>query len=205
VLADGLQLALQREDDIGEVDIAGTVAEAVRLATQYRPTVVLMDFHLPDGTGADAAQRILALVQSTAVVMLTAETGDEAIGLSIAAGATGYLPKSLAARHVVEAVRRAAAGEVVLPIGMLARALEHAKRASQRRVQALETGAQLTPREREVLMLLGQGLDNRVIAERLGVAYSTVRTHVQALIEKLGARSRLEAVAKASAAGLFDT
>jgi DNA-binding NarL/FixJ family response regulator len=204
VLADGLELMLGREEDIEVVGIATNAAEGIRLAMQHRPGVVLMDYHLPDASGAEATRKILERVRGTSVVMLTAETGDEALVECIAAGASGYLPKVLASGQIVDAVRRAAAGEAVLPAGMLARAVEHTRRSSDRRAHAVRLAGQLTPRERDVLALLGKGLDNREISERLGIGYSTVRTHVQGLIEKLGARSRLEAVAKASEAGLLE-
>ncbi len=204
VLADGLELMLGREEDIAVLGVATTAAEAVVLAVQHRPGVVLLDYHLPDAKGAEAARRILESVPNTNVVMLTAETGDDALVECIAAGASGYLPKVLASAQIVDAVRRAASGEAVLPAGMLARAVEHTKRTSGKRARAAELAEQITPRERDVLALLGKGLDNRAISERLGIGYSTVRTHVQGLIEKLGARSRLEAVAKASEAGLLE-
>lgn len=203
VLAEGLQLVLGREDDIEVVGIGATAAEGVRLAAEHRPAVVLMDYHLPDGKGADAARRILEKVRGTSVVMLTAETGDAALVECIAAGAAGYLPKVLASGQIVAAVRRAAAGEAVLPAGMLARAVEHTRRTADKHMRSTELAASLTPREREVLGLLGKGLDNREISDRLGIGYSTVRTHIQGVIDKLGARSRLEAVAKASEAGLL--
>jgi DNA-binding NarL/FixJ family response regulator len=204
VMADGLELVLGREPDIAVVGIAATAADGVRMAKRHKPAVVLMDYHLPDMNGAEAARRIMEIARGTAVVMLTAESGDAALVECIEAGASGYLPKSLASAQVVDAVRRAATGEAVLPAGMLARALEHAKSDSDRRARAREIVGQLTPREHDVLRLLALGLDNHAIADRLGIAYSTVRTHVQGLIDKLGARSRLEAVAKASEAGLLE-
>jgi DNA-binding NarL/FixJ family response regulator len=204
VLADGLELRLEREDDLEVVGVAQSVADGVRLAAEQTPDVVLMDYHLPDGTGADAARRILAARGGVAIVMLTAESSDLAIAAAIESGASGYLPKTLAADRVVDAVRRAAAGETVLPAGMLSRALAAARGAAERRARAVEAAADLTPRELEVLRLLGEGLDNRALAERLGVAYSTVRTHVENVMGKLGARSRLEAVAKAAEQGLLD-
>ena len=204
VLADGLELMLGREEDIEVVGIATTAADAIRLATQHKPSVVLMDHHLPDAKGSEAARRILERVRGVNVVMLTADTSDETLVECIAAGASGYLPKVLASAQIVDAVRRAAAGEAVLPAGMLARAVEHTRRSSDKRARSAQLAGQLTPRERDVLTLLGKGLDNREISERLGIGYSTVRTHVQGLIEKLGARSRLEAVAKASEAGLLE-
>ena len=204
VLADGLALLLGRQEDMEVVGMAAGVAEAVRLAAAERPDVVLMDYHLPDGTGAEATRRVLDAVAGAAVLMLTAETDDAVLHACIDAGACGYLLKSQAADQVVDAVRRAAAGETVLPAGMLARALQYAKTQRRRQARSAEVAGLLTAREREVLALLGSGLDNRTISERLGIGYATVRTHVQALIEKLGARSRLEAVARAAEAGLLE-
>ncbi|MGH7777325.1 MAG: response regulator [Candidatus Dormibacterales bacterium] len=205
VLAEGLELSLERHHDLEVVGLAGTVAQAVEMARAKRPRVVLMDYHLPDGTGAGAAAAIRREVSDVAVVMLSADTSDEAMMAAIEAGACGYLVKSEAAAKVVEAVRRAAEGEMLIPVGVLAGLLARQRQRAQEAAERDRLLGQLTPREREILNLMARGLDNWAIADRLVISFTTVRGHVQNVLEKLGAHSKLEAVARASEAGLFDT
>ncbi|MBI4493381.1 MAG: response regulator transcription factor [Chloroflexi bacterium] len=198
VLAEGLELALSRHADLRVVGLAGTVAEAVRLASQQRPQVVLMDYYLPDGTGAQAALAVRQRVPDAAVVILTAEASEEALLAAVEAGACGYLLKSLAAAQVVQGVRRAAEGEMLIPAATLAGLVVRQRQRADRESERARLRGLLTPREREVLQLMVQGLDNRAIAARLVVSFTTVRGYVQSVLDKLGAHSKLEAVARAS-------
>jgi DNA-binding NarL/FixJ family response regulator len=201
VVADGLGLALSRDDRIEVVGMATTVAEAVALAPRVNPKVVLLDYHLPDGTGADAARAIRADCPDAAVVVLTADGSDDAMLASIESGVCGFLLKSQAAAQVVEAVHRAAEGEMLIPAGLLAALIGRGRSKAQER-PARFPGDELTARETEVLLLMSEGLDNHAIAERLVISYATVRSHVQNVLDKLGAHSKLEAVARASERGL---
>jgi DNA-binding NarL/FixJ family response regulator len=203
VVADGLALAIDRDPGLQTVGIAETAAEARRLAAQVRPHVVLMDYHLPDGTGAEVANAIRTELPQVAVVVLTADGGDDALLSSVEAGATGYLLKSQAAAQVVNAVRRAAEGEMLIPAAVLARLLGHQREVGERKRREEQLREALTAREQEVLNLMARGLDNRAIAEQLVVSYTTVRTHVQNTLDKLGAHSKLEAVARATELGLL--
>ena len=193
LLADSLSALLAREPDIEVVGTAGTVAEAKAMIHE-RPDVVLMDYHLPDGTGAEATRAIKARLPNTRVVMVTALTDDETVLESIQAGADGYLTKDRAAEEVVLAVRAADAGETLLPrsvIVEIARRVAAAKERDDERL-AIEP---LTPRELEVLRALTEGLSTREICESLFIAPNTLRTHVQNIMGKLRVHSKLEAVA----------
>lgn len=203
LLVELLENTLARYDDLEVVAFARTVAEAQAIATETSPDVVLMDYHLPDGTGAQAAAYIRERSPRTAIVMLTAEAGEEAMLDAIQAGAVGYILKSEVVAHLVEGVRRAAAGEILLPPSVLASLLQRTRSRDVERHERERLLAALTPREREVLELLAQGLDSRAVAERLSLSYHTVRDHAQKVIEKLGARSRLEAVLRARDLGLL--
>jgi len=203
IVADGLRLALSRNDDMTVIGAAATVAEAARLAAQVSPTVVVIDYHLPDGTGADAAAAIRAVAPQAAFIVLTADTSDDTMLSAIEAGVSGYVVKSEAAADIVDAVRRAAAGEMLIPPGILAGLLARQRLRAEREAHRRALRERLTPREVEVLQLLAAGLDNRVIADRLGLSLATVRVHVQNVIEKLGAHSRLEAVVRANDHGLI--
>ena len=203
VLVQGLALVLDATPDIRLLGTGATVAEAERLASLHAPDVAVVDFRLPDGTGAEAARRIRRRARGVAVLMLSADTADEAMLAALEAGACGYLPKTKDAEEVVEAIRRAARGETVLPAGMMARLLgrQRASLLEERERERVEAG--LTPREREVLALMAEGLDNGEIAVRLGIGRSTVRGHVQHVLEKVGAHSKLAAVVRAGQLGLL--
>ena len=204
VLADGLELALGRSHDTEVLGSVGTVTDAVELARAQHPDVILMDFHLPDGTGADAATRIRAELPKVAVVVLSADTGDDAMLAAIQAGASGYLVKSEAVSKVVSAVRKAADGEMLIPAATLAGLLARQHQRQHQQAERTRLLGQLTPREVEILRLMAQGLDNYDIADRLVIGYTTVRGHVQNVLEKLGAHSKLEAVARAGEYGLLE-
>jgi DNA-binding NarL/FixJ family response regulator len=203
VLAEGLELALERHADLDVVGWAGTVAAAIELAREKRPQVVLMDFHLPDGTGAEAALRIRNELNEAAIVFLSADSSEDALMAAIESGASGYLVKSGAAAQVADAVRRAAEGEMLIPAATLAGLLARQRQRQREEAAFQHMAGQLTPREREILQLMAQGLDNRAIAERLFISFTTVRGHVQNILEKLEAHSKLEAVARANQHGLI--
>jgi DNA-binding NarL/FixJ family response regulator len=136
--------------------------------------------------------------------MLSGDTSEDAIFAAVQAGACGYLPKTMAAAPIVDAVRRAHAGEMLLPPEMLVDLLRRERGRSLERAERDKVRASLTPREREVLGLMAGGMDNQAIADRLTLSFSTVRGYVQAVIEKLGAHSKLEAVVRANSLGLLD-
>jgi DNA-binding NarL/FixJ family response regulator len=193
LLAEALAAMLAREPDMDVVGVAGSVAEAKSMARD-RVDVVLMDYRLPDGTGADATRAIKARWPAARVVMLTALKDDETVLESIQAGADGYLTKDRAADDVVQAVRAAYAGETLLPRSVI---MEIARRvaAARERGDERKIVEPLTPRELEVLRALTDGLSTPEICERLYIAPNTLRTHVQNIMGKLRVHSKLEAVA----------
>ena len=193
LLADALSALLAREPDMTVIGVAGSVAEAKTMARE-RVDVALMDYRLPDGTGAEATRAIKARWPLARVVMLTAIKDDETVLESIQAGADGYLTKDRAADDVVQAVRAAYAGETLLPRSVI---LEIARRvaAAKERGDDRKMIEPLTPRELEVLRALTDGLSTPEICERLYIAPNTLRTHVQNIMGKLRVHSKLEAVA----------
>lgn len=199
LVADAMERLLAQEDDIAVVGTLGTVA-GLRTVVNA-PDVVLMDYVLADGTGAEATRIVKARWPRARVLMLTAHGGDEAILESVQAGADGYLTKDRAVREVVAAVRAVRAGAVLLPPAVV-RAI--AKRIADGPPQA-PLSVPLTGRELEVLRELAHGRSGRAIAADLGLSAETIRTHVQAIRRKLGARTRLEAVAIALQRKLVET
>ncbi len=193
LLTGALAQMLAQEADIRVVGVAGTVAEAKAMSREPLD-VVLMDYRLPDGTGAEATRAIKARWPGARVVMLTAIADDETVLESIQAGADGYLTKDRVVEDVVHAVRAANAGETLLPRSVIVS-------IAQRVAAARERGAErrhvepLTPRELDVLRALSEGLSTPEICERLFIAPNTLRTHVQNIMSKLRVHSKLEAVA----------
>ena len=193
LLVDALSHALEGIPDIRVVAVARSVAEA-RIAAREQLDVVLMDYHLPDGTGAEATRAIKARWPTARVVMLTAVSDDETILESIQAGADGYLTKDRAMSDVVEAVRAAHGGEILLPRAVVF-GIARRVAAARERSAMLPVAEPLTPREIEVLKSLVEGLPSREICARLFIAPNTLRTHTQNIMSKLQVHSKLEAVA----------
>jgi two-component system response regulator DevR len=189
---------LAQEPDFELVGVAGTVAAAISLAEATQPNVAVVDFNLPDGTGADVAGRLRTLSPDTRVVILTGLDDERAMIAAIDAGCTGFVTKDKALSELGTAVRLAQAGEAYVPPHLLAKLLPRLGRSYR------GLGADLTRREREVLNLLADGRSNPAIAAHLVISVHTVRNHVQNVLAKLGAHSKLEAVAVAAREGLLD-
>lgn len=198
VFSEALTVVLGLEPDLEVVGQAPDGAEAIRLAAQLQPDVVLMDLRMPNGDGLVATAAIKAQRPETKVVMLTSEEDEDALRRALDAGTSGYLTKREASAQVVQAVRAAAAGEMLIPPQMLTRLLRQVGTAAPTPPAA----SRLTPRELEVLGALARGAASGAIAEHLGMSPNTVRTHVQNILTKLGVHSKLEAVTKAVRDGL---
>jgi putative two-component system response regulator len=179
------------------VGTAGSVSDAVAAALAYEPDVILMDFELPDGDGTEATERIKALTPSVKVVMLTARTDDQSLVRAIAAGCSGFVKKEDAVESLLEAILAANDGETITPPTELVPLLRQL-RPTQRGL-----GADLTPRELEILRLFAAGQVNKQVAQGLGLRLNTVRNHAQSILYKLQAHSKLEAVATAVREGII--
>jgi DNA-binding NarL/FixJ family response regulator len=197
MFAQALRAALDETDDIAVTGAMATAREGVQAARTTQPDVVLMDYRLPDGDGVDAARQIKADRPETKVVMLTAASDDSVLSQAIQAGCSGYLTKDHTVDELILAVRAAHNGEALISPAMLSRLLDRLSDRSR-------PGADLTSRETEVLRLLARGLSNQAIATELDIRLATVRNHVQSVIEKLHAHSKLEAVAVALRMGLIN-
>lgn len=197
VVAQGLAMVLGAESDIEVVGVAGSVAEVRQMVVSRRPQVVLMDYGLPDGDGVSATAAIKASQPDVQVIMLTSYVDEDVLVAAIQAGCTGYVTKHKGADELTAAVRLAAEGEALVSPDMLARLLPRLRRGNH------GLGWDLTPRERQVLDLLATGESKEAIAHRLFLSTNTVRNHIQNILTKLGAHSRLEAVAAAAREGLL--
>lgn len=202
LMVEGLSSLLGEEPELSVIGTASTVAEAVGAARSRPPDVVLMDFRLPDGTGAEATERIRQEHPEVAVLFLSADVSDDAMMLAVDAGACGYVSKAASADELTTAIKRAGDGEFLLPAATMSRLLARQRDARRTEAQREHLEHELTSREHEVLKMMAAGLDNYDIADKLGIGYGTVRSHVRGVLEKLGARSRLQAVALAREGGL---
>jgi len=198
----GLHLILRSERDLEVVGEAATGEEAVELSARLRPDVVLMDIRMPVLDGLAATERILAAQPEVRVVMLTTFNEDDSIRRALGLGASGFLLKVAPPERLVEAVHAVAAGEAYLD-PMVTRSVIEA--FSEVPHDAAPTPAldQLTPREREVLLLMGRGLSNAEIASDLYLGEATVKTHVARVLQKLGLRDRVQAVVLVHSTGLL--
>ncbi|KAB8189885.1 response regulator [Nonomuraea phyllanthi] len=198
MVAEAIGLALGRVPGFEVVAQTGTVAGAVAETGRFQPDVVVLDRRLPDGDGIAAIGRLAAVAPGARVLVLTGEATASVAARVVAAGGAGLVVKSSRLGELESAVREVAAGGVVFAAGLLPGVLD---RLTGR---AGHLGSALTARERETLLLLAEGASTAEISERLGVARNTARNHVQHVLEKLGARSKLEAVALARRDGLLD-
>jgi len=188
---------LSLRPEISVVALAGDAAGAIEAVKRHKPDVVLMDNRLPDGLGTDVAGQIRVQHPDTKVVMLTADEDEVVLLAAVEAGCAGYVVKTSSVEDVEAAILAAHAGEVVMTPAMLGRLLPMVRRQPQ------EAGPKLSERELEVLRLLADGLSNAVISEQLFLSTHTVRNHVHAILGKLGAHSKLEAVSIAIRRGVI--
>jgi len=199
----GFRALLDAQDDIRVVGEAGDGDEAVRLALEHRPQVVLMDIRMPGTDGLAATRRIAAdeRLADVKVVVLTTFDLDEYVFEAIRSGANGFLVKDTEPAELLRAVRAVVAGDALLSPGVTRRLIEEFAARAKDPGAVPGLGA-LTDREREVMALVGQGLSNDEIAERLIMSGATAKTHVSRAMVKLGARDRAQLVVFAYEAGL---
>jgi DNA-binding NarL/FixJ family response regulator len=182
---------LSRERDIEVIGVESSSAGALATLVTGEPDIVTTCYSLPDGDGIQLTRQIKAIMPGVAVVMVSRFGGEGVLVAAMEAGASGFVAKSAPLDSLVLAVRAAAAGEALISPGLLNNGLPTAHRGRGGR------SASLTPRESEVLRLFSEGLTDKAIAERLGVAEKTVRNHVESVLEKLESHSKLEALATA--------
>jgi len=194
VVREGLRTFLELQDGIEVVGEAGDGAAGVAAAERLRPDVVLMDLVMPRLDGVGAMRELRRRVPGARVIVLTSFTDEEKLLPALQAGAAGYLLKNAEPAELARAVRAAHAGEALLDPAVAARLLASIAEPPPRE--------ELTPREREVLALIGRGYANKRIARELGIAEKTVKTHVGHVLAKLGVSDRTQAALHAVRVGL---
>lgn len=181
----GIAEIIDRDDALEVVAEAGSVADAVRRADLVRPDVVLVDLQLPDGTGIDILKQLAVSHPEILPIVLTSFDDDEALAESLEAGAHAYVLKTVRGAEITDVIKAVAAGRILLDERTITR----------RRADHDDPTADLTPSERKVLELIGDGLSNREIGEKLGVAEKTVKNHITSLLSKMGLQRRTQVAA----------
>jgi DNA-binding NarL/FixJ family response regulator len=204
LLAAAIAGILQTEVDLAVSGIARTGEDAVRMSKEEGPAVVLMDFHLPDMDGPAAAVQIRAEAPDIAIVFHSADDSETALLDAIDAGATGYLTKAATADQIVEAIRRAGRGDVLINGSLFAKAIARQRMASAKQEDRERLTALFTVREMQILVLMAEGLNTAAMSRRLGIAPHTVEWHVRHVIEKLQVHTMLQAVIAAVRRGVID-
>ena len=200
----GLRAMLGAEDDLEVVGEAGDGGEAVDLALELRPDVVVMDIRMPKVDGIEATRRLRAHNGAPNVLVLTTFDLDEYVYEALRAGAGGFMLKDAAPSQLAEAVRTVAAGESLLAPAVTRRLVEKFVRRPPADAVREQEFADLTDRELEVLTLIARGLSNAEIGEKLFLSEATVKTHVTRILAKLGLRDRVQAVVRAYESGLVE-
>jgi NarL family two-component system response regulator LiaR len=199
VVREGLRTFLELQDGIEVVGEAADGEEGVREAERLRPDVILMDLVMPKLDGVEAMRELRRELPESRVIVLTSFAEDDRLLPAIQAGAAGYLLKDVRPTELARAVRAAHAGEALLDPAVAARLVEAIAQAPGE-----EPVERLTPREREVLEMIGRGLPNKLIARRLEVSEKTVKNHVTHLLAKLGVSDRTQAALYAARTGLVE-
>lgn len=197
----GIKLLLQRQEGFEVVGEAGDGLEGVKRAKQLKPDVVLLDLHMPGTNGLQTIPLLREEAPQSQIIMLTVSEDADDLLEALRAGARGYLLKNIETDFLLDSIRRAAAGESVMSsqmAGKLADAMRMPQKSS-----ANEAGLEkLTPREREIIVMLARGASNKEIARSLDLAESTVKIHVQGILRKLNLASRVQAAVYAVEHGL---
>jgi DNA-binding NarL/FixJ family response regulator len=191
---EGLVNLISSQADLHVIAEVGTGQEAIDVAVELDPDLVLMDVGLPDMQGYEAVKQILSVKPDLNIVMLTVHESDDSLIRSIVAGAKGYLIKNLSINQLFTSIRSLEKGEWALSRAMTGKVLEEFTRMAATIDQNDMAANSLTVRETEVLIKVGEGLDNRQIGETLDISENTVRVHLHNIFEKLNLRSRSEAI-----------
>lgn len=196
----GLKALLKAVADVQLVGEATGGDEAIRLAEQLQPDVILMDLHMPDVNGIEATRQIVRTSPHIAVLVLTMYDDDDSVFAAIQAGARGYLLKGASKSEVLRAIRDVAGGAAIFSPAIARRMMNYFNKIQKQ--PAAHAFPELTPREREVLSLMAQQQSNQEIAESLSLSPKTVRNYVSNIFAKLQVADRTSAILKARDAGL---
>jgi NarL family two-component system response regulator LiaR len=203
MLREGMRSLLEQEKDFELVGEAPDGEEAVRLAEELKPDIIIMDIVMPKLTGVEATKLIRQKSPGTAILILTAYSDIRYIIGLLEVGACGYLLKNSPGKDVVRAIRAVRSGESVLDPEVTRKLVQRLASLS-RGTDERETGGQLTPRETEILKWASRGMSNKEISEKLFISLRTVKAHMTNIFNKLGCSSRTDAIIKGLKQGYID-
>jgi DNA-binding NarL/FixJ family response regulator len=192
IFREGLRALLDMEEDFRVIGEASMGAEAVTMVVEEPPDVILLDLHLPDGSGADFCRQLLQVSPKSKVLILSAYDDDLEISAALISGASGYVLKTVGGERLADNIRSIYRGEVLLAPSVAAKVVRQLSRLREeagRQEEALES---LTPREREVFFLASRGLRNAEIADELYLSEKTIKTHLRNIYNKLNLASKAE-------------
>jgi len=202
VFREGIGVLLEMEDDMQVVGEASRGEEALRLAAELQPDVVLLDIAMPDMDGIEICRRLKRSRPQIAVLMLSALDNEEEVTAALTAGASGYVVKTIDHQRLVEGIRAIARGEMLLSPTVAAKVVQQLARARQEKEREVDVLQALTPREGEVFHLVARGCTNAEIAERLVLSEKTVKTHLRNISNKLNLSGKGEMRVLAAQLGL---
>ena len=207
LIRQGIQYLLETENDLRVIGHASNGKEAIRIAEELKPDVILMDIRMPEMDGVQATAEILKKNSGIGIIILTTFDDDEYIFEGLKAGARGYFLKDISSEEMAEAVRTVAAGGALIQPSITRKVLSEFSRLAANPVSGKSSQHKLeeplTDREMDVLLVLAEGLSNKEISERLFITEGTVKNHVSNLIAKLNVRDRTQAIIKAQEFGLI--
>lgn len=204
ILVDSLGLMLRYEPDMEFLGAASSVSDGQQLIQQSKPDVLLLDVGLPDGNGLDIIPEVNSTSPDTNIVVLTSLTDEVTLMRVVDSGISGFVSKNSQLSELLETIRKAADGEIVMPTSLLMGLLMRLPRDKAAAYKDEKGWERLTIREQEILELLAKGKSGNEIAEDLHIAPLTVRTHIRNMMSKMGVHSRLEAVAFGLKKGIID-
>lgn len=189
---EGLAAILRQDTEMKILDLAGSVQEALDAVRKHRPDMVLMDFNLPDGTGADATRQILQVLPDCKIVFMTISDREEDLLAAVRAGAVGYLMKNMMPSKLIAALKAVQRGESALSRQMTLQLMRELSRTREPEPASDPTLQGLTQREKDVLLEVTEGKSNQEIAEALVISENTVKYHVHSILTKLNLADRRE-------------
>lgn len=192
IFREGLRALLDMEDDFDVIGEASRGDEAVRMVADDPPDVILLDLHLPDGSGADYCRSLLEVSPLSKVLILSAYSDDQEISASLISGASGYVLKTVGGERLADNIRSVHRGEVLLAPPVAAKVVQQLSRLQHESTRREESLHALTPREREVFFLASTGLKNAEIASQLYLSEKTIKTHLRNIYNKLDLTSKAE-------------
>jgi DNA-binding NarL/FixJ family response regulator len=202
LLRQGVRNTIEPEEDFEVVGEAEDGAEALAKAKELKPDLILMDISMPHGNGLEALSAIKRELPDVKIIMLTVHDKDENLLEAIKRGAEGFLSKNVRAKALLDSLRGAMRGEAALSRHMAGKILKEFVRLAE--IEDKKTSSQLTPREKEVLQKLSEGLSNREIGLSLCISENTVKVHVKNILRKLHLHNRIEAATYAQRWGLYE-